>query len=62
MTEEDILHTVVAFAAAAVRADATELHAAHGYILHEFLSPPDARWKNTSAVIASKQATWDRNQ
>lgn len=44
MTEEDILHTIAAFAAAAVRADAAgfdavELHAAHGYILHEFLSP-----------------------
>lgn len=43
-TAEDIAHVVAAFAAAARRADAAgfdaiELHAAHGYLLFEFLSP-----------------------
>lgn len=44
MTEDDILETVSAFGAAAERAvragaDAIQLHAAHGYLLCEFLSP-----------------------
>ncbi len=43
-TTEDIAQVVAAFAAAAGRADAAgfdaiELHAAHGYLLFEFLSP-----------------------
>lgn len=44
MTDDDIAATVQAFAAAAQRAnqagfDVVEIHAAHGYLLHEFLSP-----------------------
>jgi 2,4-dienoyl-CoA reductase-like NADH-dependent reductase (Old Yellow Enzyme family) len=44
MTEADIDEVVQAFAAAAVNAheagyDVVEVHAAHGYLLHQFLSP-----------------------
>src|ERR1017187_7152159 len=44
MTQDDIRHTVAEFAVAATRAlaagfEVTELHAAHGYLGHQFLSP-----------------------
>jgi 2,4-dienoyl-CoA reductase-like NADH-dependent reductase (Old Yellow Enzyme family) len=44
MTVQDIDNTVAAFSAAAQRAqragfDVVEIHMAHGYLLHEFLSP-----------------------
>jgi len=44
MTGDDLLETRQAFADAAARADqigadTVEIHAAHGYLLHEFLSP-----------------------
>jgi len=44
MTRDEILHSIEEFALAAQRCvrlglDAIELHGAHGYLLHEFLSP-----------------------
>ncbi len=48
MTQADIEAVIAQFAAAATRADrlglqALELHCAHGYLLHEFLSPVSNR-------------------
>jgi len=44
MTKKDINEVITAFTHAANRAvlagyDAIEIHAAHGYLIHEFLSP-----------------------
>lgn len=52
MSDDDIRSTVQAFASAARRAfeagfDVLEVHAAHGYLLHEFLSPLSNRRTDT---------------
>jgi 2,4-dienoyl-CoA reductase-like NADH-dependent reductase (Old Yellow Enzyme family) len=75
MTVEDIAHVVDGFAEAARRADqlgvdAVEIHAAHGYLLHQFLSPlsnrrTDAyggglpgRMRLTLEVVGAVRAVW----
>ena len=52
MTTEEILKTIDAFVAAAQRAvqadfKVLELHAAHGYLIHEFLSPLSNKRRDT---------------
>lgn len=76
MTEADIKDTITAFQAAARRVkqagfDAIEIHAAHGYLLHEFLSPltnkrndeygssPENRYRLLKEVIEAVKQVWD---
>ncbi|EKN63127.1 NADPH dehydrogenase NamA [Schinkia azotoformans] len=76
MTEADIKDTITAFQAAARRVkqagfDAIEIHAAHGYLLHEFLSPltnkrndeygssPENRYRLLKEVIEAVKQEWD---
>lgn len=75
MTKAEIEATVSAFAAAAMRAlnagfEVVEIHAAHGYLLHEFLSPHsnlrgdeyggslENRMRFPLAVCAAVRAVW----
>ena len=75
MTEEDIAATVQAFADAARRADeagfaAVQLHAAHGYLIHQFLSPLtntrtdgwggdfEGRTRFLRAIVAAVREAW----
>ncbi|MFC9550034.1 NADPH dehydrogenase NamA [Rhodococcus sp. NPDC056960] len=76
MTVEDIEHIVEAFRKAAVRArtagfDVIEVHAAHGYLLNEFLSPlsnqrtdeyggdHENRYRIVREVIDAVRGEWD---
>lgn len=76
MTLEQIAETIAAFGTAARRAkeagfDVIEIHAAHGYLIHEFLSPlsnkrDDAyggdrarNFRFLSEVVQAIQAEWD---
>jgi len=75
MTTAEIAQVVAAFAAAAARAreagfDVVEIHAAHGYLIHEFLSPLvntrsddyggsfDFRVRLCVEVVAAVRAVW----
>lgn len=77
MTQDDIAAVVENFAAAARRADdagfaVAEIHAAHGYLLHEFLSPisnrrDDAyggcfedRTRIVREVVSAVRDVWDK--
>lgn len=76
MTEQQIGETIAAFTAAAKRAkeagfDVIELHAAHGYLINEFLSPlsnvrndayggdRDRRYRFLGEVIEAVKTVWD---
>ncbi|MCY8518187.1 NADPH dehydrogenase NamA [Bacillus atrophaeus] len=76
MTEEKIKETIQEFKQAAVRAkeagfDIIELHAAHGYLIHEFLSPlsnhrtdeyggsPENRYRFLRETIDEVKQVWD---
>lgn len=75
MTDEDIKEVIGAYLAAAKRAEAAtvdviEIHAAHGYLLNEFLSPlanrredcygrdRDGRFRLLGEVIAAIRSEW----
>jgi 2,4-dienoyl-CoA reductase-like NADH-dependent reductase (Old Yellow Enzyme family) len=76
MTAEDIRATVAAFVSSTVRAkrigfDVLELHSAHGYLLHQFLSPlsnrrADAYGRERSKfpleVAAAVRETWPKDR
>jgi NADPH2 dehydrogenase len=79
MSSEDIERVVEAFAAATKRAqrigfDAVEVHSAHGYLLHEFLSPIanrrddeyggslENRMRFPLRVIAAMRASWPKEK
>jgi 2,4-dienoyl-CoA reductase-like NADH-dependent reductase (Old Yellow Enzyme family) len=79
MSEADIRETVAAFAAATRRADAAgfdlvEIHAAHGYLLHQFLSPisnhrtdryggsRENRMRFPLEVVAAVREAWPRDK
>lgn len=76
MTVDDIEETVEAFRSAAVRSrqagfDVIEIHAAHGYLLNEFLTPlcnkrtdeyggsAENRYRFLSRVIDAVRSAWD---
>ncbi|PCN46061.1 NADPH dehydrogenase NamA [Brevibacillus sp. 7WMA2] len=76
MSVEKIKQTIEAFKQGAVRAkqagfDVLEIHAAHGYLLHEFLSPlsnqrtdeyggsQENRYRMLSEVIAEVKSVWE---
>lgn len=76
MTIEDIRETVEAFKQAAIRVkksgyDVIEIHAAHGYLINEFLSPlsnkrddayggtPENRYRFLREVINGVKEVWD---
>jgi 2,4-dienoyl-CoA reductase-like NADH-dependent reductase (Old Yellow Enzyme family) len=79
MSTTDMAEVIIAFREAALRAedagfDVVELHAAHGYLLHEFLSPLSnhrtddyggartGRMKFPLAVIETVRAVWPKHK
>lgn len=76
MASEDIVETIKAFKEGAVRAatagfDVIELHAAHGYLINQFLSPltnkrideyggsPENRYRILGQIIGAVNEVWD---